>query len=116
MKKKAKKGAKPGAKPQTKLEPVASFFNFFSPPEVPDDGADMDEEEMADLQDTLERDYEIGCAPAPPHLRPHPAARANPESSHCDPLSTRSSHQGCRTPGVAVAQKGGAFPGPRRPL
>lgn len=60
MKKKVKKGAKPGAKPQTKLEPVDSFFNFFSPPEVPDDGADMDEEEMAELQDALERDYEVG--------------------------------------------------------
>ena len=64
MKKKAKKGAKPGTKPQTKLEPVASFFNFFSPPEVPEDGADLDEEELAELQDVLERDYEIGCAPS----------------------------------------------------
>lgn len=34
MKKKPKKGAKPDAKPQTKLEPVDSFFNFFSPPQV----------------------------------------------------------------------------------
>ena len=41
MKKKAKKGAKAGAKPQTKLEPVASFFNFFSPPEVRGDEAHL---------------------------------------------------------------------------
>lgn len=34
MKKKPKKGAKPDAKPQTKQEPVDSFFNFFSPPQV----------------------------------------------------------------------------------
>jgi hypothetical protein len=39
MKKKPKKGAKPDAKPQTKLEPVESFFNFFSPPEVGPVGA-----------------------------------------------------------------------------
>jgi hypothetical protein len=34
MKKKPKKGARPDAKPQTKLEPVESFFSFFSPPQV----------------------------------------------------------------------------------
>jgi hypothetical protein len=34
MKKKPKKGAPKDAKPQTKLEPVDSFFNFFSPPQV----------------------------------------------------------------------------------
>jgi nucleosome assembly protein 1-like 1 len=34
MKKKPKKGGKPDAKPQTKIEPVESFFNFFSPPNV----------------------------------------------------------------------------------
>jgi hypothetical protein len=34
MKKKPKKGARPDAKPQTKLEPIESFFNFFSPTQV----------------------------------------------------------------------------------
>ena len=36
MKKKAKpgKGGKAPAKTLTKVEPVASFFNFFSPPQV----------------------------------------------------------------------------------
>ena len=38
--------------------------------QVPDDGADMDEEEMAELRDTLEKDYEIGCAPCPPSWQP----------------------------------------------
>jgi nucleosome assembly protein 1-like 1 len=37
MKKKPKKGGKPDAKPQIKTEKVDSFFNFFSPPEVPGD-------------------------------------------------------------------------------
>ena len=36
MKKKAKpgKGGKAPSKTLTKIEPVASFFNFFSPPQV----------------------------------------------------------------------------------
>lgn len=32
MKKKPKKGAPASAKPLTKMEPIESFFNFFSPP------------------------------------------------------------------------------------
>ena len=36
LKKKPKKGLK-NAKPITKTEDCESFFNFFSPPEVPDD-------------------------------------------------------------------------------
>lgn len=60
MKKKPKKGAKPDAKPQTKLEPVESFFNFFSPPQVPDDEADLDGEEMEQLHEEIEADYDAG--------------------------------------------------------
>lgn len=60
MKKKPKKGARPDAKPQTKLEPVESFFNFFSPPQVPDDDADMDGEEMEQLHEEIEADYDAG--------------------------------------------------------
>ncbi|WIA18288.1 hypothetical protein OEZ85_009754 [Tetradesmus obliquus] len=60
MKKKPKKGARPDAKPQTKLEPVDSFFNFFSPPQVPDDDADMDGEEMEQLHEEIEADYDAG--------------------------------------------------------
>mmetsp|Transcript_10203 Transcript_10203/g.30717 ORF Transcript_10203/g.30717 Transcript_10203/m.30717 type:complete len:389 (-) Transcript_10203:677-1843(-) len=60
MKKKPKKGAKPGTKPATKLEPVDSFFGFFSPPEVPPPGTELDEEAVEDLQQHMEDDYEIG--------------------------------------------------------
>ena len=42
MKKKPKKGAK-NAKPVTKTEQCDSFFNFFSPPQVPEDD-DIDQE------------------------------------------------------------------------
>lgn len=41
--KKAKKGSK-NANPLTKTEKCESFFNFFNPPKMPDDDADIDEE------------------------------------------------------------------------
>lgn len=43
LKKKPKKGSK-NAKPITKTEDCESFFNFFSPPEVPEDDEDVDDE------------------------------------------------------------------------
>ncbi|KAG9128970.1 hypothetical protein Leryth_014734, partial [Lithospermum erythrorhizon] len=43
LKKKPKKGSK-SAKPITKTEQCESFFNFFSPPEVPDDEEEIDED------------------------------------------------------------------------
>ena len=43
LKKKPKKGSK-NAKPITKTENCESFFNFFSPPQVPDDDEDIDED------------------------------------------------------------------------
>lgn len=104
MKKKAKKGAKPGAKPQTKLEPVASFFNFFSPPEVPEDNADMDEEEMAELQDQLERDYDIGCVPC---LRPS-AYASSPATAIFSPRAAGSEvavHSGVRSRSALCGSK-----------
>ncbi|KAJ9511123.1 hypothetical protein QJQ45_013180 [Haematococcus lacustris] len=61
MKKKPKKGAKPDTKPQIKTEKVDSFFNFFSPPELPDDDEEIDEEVMDELQATIEADYEVGA-------------------------------------------------------
>lgn len=61
MKKKPKKGAKPGTKPLTKLEPVPSFFSFFSPPEVPEAGAELTEDAIEELQAVIEEDYEMGC-------------------------------------------------------
>ena len=45
LKKKPKKGAK-NAKPITKTEDCESFFNFFNPPQVPDDDEDIDEERV----------------------------------------------------------------------
>lgn len=65
MRKKAKpaKGGRAGAVPKmlTKLEPVASFFNFFAPPQEPDEDAEIDEEEVEELRAALEEDFEIGC-------------------------------------------------------
>ena len=42
-------------------EPTDSFFNFFDPPNVPDEDEEMDEEEVDQLHETLESDYELGC-------------------------------------------------------
>ena len=48
-------------KPMTKIEKTESFFNFFSPPAVPEEGDDdLDEEEVEALQEALEEDYELG--------------------------------------------------------
>ncbi|XP_077212587.1 nucleosome assembly protein 1;3-like [Tasmannia lanceolata] len=59
LKKKPKKGSK-NAKPITKTENCDSFFNFFSPPEVPEDEDDIDEETAEQLQNEMEQDYDIG--------------------------------------------------------
>lgn len=48
LKKKPKKGSK-NAKPITKTENCDSFFNFFSPPEVPEDDDDLDEDAVSFL-------------------------------------------------------------------
>ncbi|KAI9487717.1 MAG: nucleosome assembly protein-domain-containing protein [Benjaminiella poitrasii] len=40
--------------------PAESFFNFFNPPVVPEDDADLDEEEAEGLDAKLEADYEMG--------------------------------------------------------
>ena len=67
LKKKAKavKG-KPAGRMLTKTEPCASFFNFFSPPAVPENPNEADEDEMEELQQAMEEDYELGCAPGRP--------------------------------------------------
>ncbi|KAL4194674.1 hypothetical protein AMTRI_Chr05g60620 [Amborella trichopoda] len=59
LKKKPKKGSK-NAKPITKTEDCESFFNFFSPPQVPEDDEDIDEETAEQLQNLMEQDYDIG--------------------------------------------------------
>jgi hypothetical protein len=43
LKEKPKKGSK-NTKPITKIEECESFFNFFSPPEVPEDEEELDED------------------------------------------------------------------------
>ena len=60
LRKKPKKGDKKG-KPITKTEKADSFFNFFSPPDVPGEGDDLTEEEAEQLQDFMEMDYEMGA-------------------------------------------------------
>lgn len=59
LKKKPKKGSK-NTKPITKIEPCDSFFNFFNPPEVPENDDDLDEDAAEELQNRMEQDYDIG--------------------------------------------------------
>ncbi|XP_030967748.1 nucleosome assembly protein 1;4-like [Quercus lobata] len=59
LKKKPKKGSK-NAKPITKTENCPSFFSFFSPPQVPEDDDDIDEDIAEELQSQMEQDYDIG--------------------------------------------------------
>uniref|UniRef100_I1PTK8 Nucleosome assembly protein n=1 Tax=Oryza glaberrima TaxID=4538 RepID=I1PTK8_ORYGL len=46
-------------KPITKIEECESFFNFFSPPQVPNDDTKIDENTAEELQNQMERDYDI---------------------------------------------------------
>ncbi|KAH0710115.1 hypothetical protein KY284_011542 [Solanum tuberosum] len=59
LKKKPKKGSK-NPKPIMKTEQCESFFNFFSPPQVPEDDEDIDEDAAEELQGLMEQDYDIG--------------------------------------------------------
>lgn len=59
LKKKPKKGSK-NAKPITKTEDCESFFNFFNPPQVPEDDEELDEDTAEELQNQMENDYDIG--------------------------------------------------------
>ncbi|OAA52086.1 nucleosome assembly protein [Metarhizium rileyi] len=43
-----------------KTVPTESFFNFFSPPQAPTDGDGEDEDAVADIEDRLELDYQLG--------------------------------------------------------
>lgn len=54
-----KKKLRPGQKgtPATKVQSVDSFFNWFDPPQIPEDDENMDEEEMEQLQDAMEADF-----------------------------------------------------------
>ncbi|GMY34607.1 nucleosome assembly protein 1;4-like [Fagus crenata] len=59
LKKKPRKGTK-NAKPITKTEDCPSFFNFFNPPQVPEEDDDLDEDTAEELQNQMEQDYDIG--------------------------------------------------------
>lgn len=59
MKKKLKKGAQ-NTKPVTKTEQCDSFFNFFNPPQVPEED-DLDQETVAPLAST---NVPIACSMA----------------------------------------------------
>ncbi|CAH9122746.1 unnamed protein product [Cuscuta epithymum] len=59
LKKKPKKGSN-YAKPITRTENCDSFFNFFNPPQVPDDDDEMDDDIAEDLHEQMEQDYDIG--------------------------------------------------------
>eukprot|EP00743_Colponemidia_sp_Colp-15_P000001 GILK01000001.1.p1 GENE.GILK01000001.1~~GILK01000001.1.p1 ORF type:complete len:362 (-),score=115.28 GILK01000001.1:63-1121(-) len=62
MVKKKQKSRSGNKRTVTKEEPQASFFNFFSPPEVPSQESleTMEEEEEEELQTVIETDYEMG--------------------------------------------------------
>lgn len=59
LKRKPKKGSK-NTKPIIKTQSCESFFNFFNPPQVPEDDDDIDEDAAEDLQNLMEQDYDIG--------------------------------------------------------
>lgn len=57
QKKKVPKGK---SRPPMRSTRVPTFFDFFSPPAVPDSEDELTEPEMTNLQAALERDYELG--------------------------------------------------------
>jgi nucleosome assembly protein 1-like 1 len=48
--------------PQPKTVPCQSFFSFFSPPQMPSDVEELDEEQEAELEESISDDFEQGCA------------------------------------------------------
>ncbi|PWA53452.1 nucleosome assembly protein 1-like 4 [Artemisia annua] len=60
LRKKPKKGARSPKPPITKTENCESFFNFFNPPQIPDDEEEIDEDTAELLQNQMEQDYDIG--------------------------------------------------------
>ncbi|KAI7748690.1 hypothetical protein M8C21_000339 [Ambrosia artemisiifolia] len=60
LRKKPKKGLKSIKPPITKTENCESFFNFFNPPQIPDDEEELDEDTAELLQNQMEHDYDIG--------------------------------------------------------
>lgn len=62
LKKKPKKGSK-NAKPITKTEICESFFNFFSPPQVPEDEDELDEDMVSHTSFLLHQTADISQSP-----------------------------------------------------
>ncbi|KAJ8773883.1 hypothetical protein K2173_009314 [Erythroxylum novogranatense] len=59
LKKKPKKGSK-NSKPITKVEDCPSFFTFFNSPQVPEDDDELDDNTVEEIEDCMEKDYNIG--------------------------------------------------------
>ncbi|PON48158.1 Nucleosome assembly protein (NAP) [Parasponia andersonii] len=57
FKKKLRKSGSKNTKPITKTEKCPSFFNFFNPPQIPED--DDDEEFAEELHSQMEQEYDI---------------------------------------------------------
>ena len=43
-----------------KARPTDSFFNFFTPPPPIEEDSEIDEEDLAEIEEKLEMDYQIG--------------------------------------------------------
>jgi len=54
------KNKKPVTRKVTEEVPCPSFFNFFTAPEIPKDMSSIEEEEAAELQETLQMELEVG--------------------------------------------------------
>lgn len=63
-----KKATGKGKKPGVRTSRVPTFFDFFSPAVVPDSEDELTPEQMENLQESLEQDYELGYAFAKPFL------------------------------------------------
>ncbi|CAA0821143.1 Unknown protein [Striga hermonthica] len=92
LKKKPKKGVK-NAKPITKTEKCESFFNFFSPPEVPEDEEDIDEDVAEELQNLMEQDYDIGST-IRDKIIPHAVSWFTGEAAQDDELDMMEDNDG----------------------
>jgi nucleosome assembly protein 1-like 1 len=70
-----------------KSHPVDSFFNFFTPPVLPDDDAlengEIDEDELEELEEKVEMDYQIG-EDLKEKVSSWPACILARDADHCD--------------------------------
>jgi len=57
---KKKAGPKGKSRPPVRTTRVPTFFDFFSPPTVPETESELTGDEMDALQNALEKDYELG--------------------------------------------------------